>query len=156
MNRILTKPKITLLNDSDLFPERKYLPPEILERAVLSGNEYGWKRADFTEVVDTAVQNGLAVIGGQVQFRLSDGTCELYWHKYDPHPRNEREGWDEYCQRTKTECLAQFAIIPNDKELIGEGIRTFSFLSKKANEGIRLEEFLIFIIYFDDSKTSKR
>ena len=58
-------------------PEEKYLPAEILQKAILSGKEYGWKRHDFREVLEKAVKVGLGIIGGQVQFKLPDGTCEL-------------------------------------------------------------------------------
>ena len=54
---------------------RKYLPTEILQKAIVSGKEYGRKRTDFKEVVDKAVEVGLGIIGGQVQFKLPDGTC---------------------------------------------------------------------------------
>lgn len=59
--------------------EEKFLPNEILQKAIVSGNEYGWKRTDFKNVLEKAVENGLGIIGGQVQFKFPDGTCELYW-----------------------------------------------------------------------------
>jgi hypothetical protein len=86
--------------------EEKYLPKEILEKAIVSGKEYGWNRTDFKEVIDKAVEVGLGIIGGQVQFKLQDGTCELYWHKYDTTDRKLNENWKDYCQRTKEECLS--------------------------------------------------
>ncbi len=95
--------------------EQKYLPSEILLKSTLSGQEYGWKREDFKEVVDYAVKAGLAVVGGQVQFKLPDGTCELYWRKYDTKERAVNEGWTSYCNRTQKECLEQFKALPNKK-----------------------------------------
>ena len=71
--------------------EEKYLPAEISQKAILSGQEYGWKRTDFKEVVDKAVEVGLGIIGGQVQFKLPDGTCELDWHKYDTTERKSEK-----------------------------------------------------------------
>ncbi|WP_281541579.1 hypothetical protein [Maribacter aestuarii] len=73
--------------------EEKYLPTKILQKAILSGEEYGWKRTDFREVIDKAVEVGLGIIGGQVQYKFADGTCELYWHKYDTTGRKSRESW---------------------------------------------------------------
>ncbi|HET8860978.1 hypothetical protein [Marivirga sp.] len=133
--------------------EEKYLPTEILQKAIVSGNEYGWKRTDFKEVVDKAVEVGLGIIGGQVQFKLQDGTCELYWHKYDTTDRKLDENWKDYCQRTKEECLSQFEKIPTDKKLIREGIENFDFLKEKSKTNIELSDFLIFILYFNDLET---
>ena len=131
----------------------KYLPDNILQKAIVSGNEYGWKRVDFKEVLDEAIKVGLGIIGGQVQFNLPDGTCELYWHKYDTSDRVSGESWEEHCLRAKSECLNQFEKIPTDRELIKEGIENFEFLKAKSDQGLDLEKYLIFILYFNDSET---
>ncbi len=133
--------------------KEKYLPSEILQKAIVSGKEYGWKRADFKKVIDKAVEIGLGIIGGQIQFKLPDGTCELYWHKYDTRDRKSGENWKNYCLRTRKECLNQFENIPTDKELVEEGIKNFDFLKNKSKIGIQLEEYLIFILYFNNSET---
>jgi hypothetical protein len=133
--------------------EEKYLPTEILRKAILSGKEYGWKRTDFKEVVDKAVEVGLAITGGQVQFALPDGTCELYWHSYDTTGRSSGETWKAYCQRTKEECLYQFEKLPSDSELVKEGIDIFNFLKEKSKTDAILSDCLIYILYFDDLET---
>jgi hypothetical protein len=133
--------------------EEKYLPNEILQKAIVSGKEYGWKRDDFKEVVDKTVEIGLGIIGGQVQFKFQDGTCELYWHKYDTTERKPGENWNDYCQRTKKECLSQFEKLPTDTELINEGIQSFDFLKEKDKKNLKLGDFLIFILYFNDLET---
>ena len=48
------------------------LPKEIIEKSFRSGNEFGWKINDVPLVINAAVENNLAVIGGQVQFVLED------------------------------------------------------------------------------------
>lgn len=133
--------------------EEKYLPTEILQKAIVSGKEYGWKRADFKEVVNKAIEIGLAIVGGQVQFNLPDGTCELYWHKYNTTERKSAENWMDYCQRTKDECLSQFEKLPTNNELIKEGIESFKFLKEKSEINAELNDFLIFILYFNGSET---
>lgn len=133
--------------------EKQYLLTEILQKAIVSGKEYGWKRTDIKEVVDKAVEVGLGIIGGQVQFKLPDGTCELYWHKYDTTDRKSNENWKDYCHRTKQECLSQFEIIPTDSELVKEGIENFDFLKEKSKTEKTLSDFLIFILYFNDNVT---
>ncbi len=128
--------------------EEKYLPNEILQKAIVSGNEYGWKRTDFKNVLEKAVENGLGIIGGQVQFKLPDGTCELYWQKYDSTEKQSGENWTEYCERTKNECLDQFDNLPSDSELVKDGIENFEFLKEKKDLNLNLTEYLIFILYF--------
>ncbi|PKG44344.1 hypothetical protein, partial [Psychroflexus sp. MES1-P1E] len=88
-----------------------------------------------------------------VQFKLPDGTCELYWHKYDTTERKSEESWNEYCQRTKEECLSQFEKLPTDSELIKDGIESFKFLKEKSKTDILLDNYLIFILYFNDLET---
>ncbi|PSR52105.1 hypothetical protein AHMF7605_27030 [Adhaeribacter arboris] len=133
--------------------EQKYLPSEIINKSTLNSHEYGWKRKDFKEVVDYAVKAGLGVVGGQVQFMFPDGTCELYWHKYDTKEKLAGESWLSYCERTKQECLEQFEALPNNLRLIEEGIEKFRFLREKSEQGVELENYLIFILYFDNSET---
>tara|TARA_R110000868_G_scaffold37111_1_gene131289 strand:+ start:31976 stop:32431 length:456 start_codon:yes stop_codon:yes gene_type:complete len=133
--------------------EEEYLPSEILQKAIVSGKEYGWKRTDFKEVVNKAVEVGLGVIGGQVQFKFPEGTCELYWHKYDTTERKSGQSWKDYCQRTREECFRQFEKLPTDIELIREGIQSFDFLKEKSKSDTELSDFLIFILYFNDLET---
>jgi len=136
--------------------ELKYLPTEILQKAIVSGKEYGWKRVDFKETVKKAVEVGLGIFGGQVQFKLPDGTCELYWHKYDTTERKSGESWKDYCERTKEECLNQFQKLPTDIEFVKEGIESFDFLREKSRTEIILEDYLIFILYFNNPETEIR
>ena len=120
--------------------------------------ENGWSPISiwsdfFREVLEKAVKVGLGIIGGQVQFKLPDGTCELYWHKYDTTERKSGENWKEYCQRTKEECLSRFEKLPTDNELIKEGIESFDLLKEKSKN--KLSDFLIFILYFNDKETEQ-
>ena len=138
-----------------MLEEQKYLPNEILQRSIVSGKEYGWKRRDFEEVVEEAVKVGLGIMGGQVQIKLPDGTCELYWRNYDTHERVTDEDWVSYCDRTRQECFSKFEMLPANQTLIEEGIENFKLLKEKSEQGVNLEEYLIFILYFDGSETEK-
>jgi len=129
--------------------ELKFLPPEILSKAVRSGNEYGWKREDFHDVLNIAANANIGIIGGQVQFKLPNGTCELYWHQYDSNDQISNEPWKLYCQRTKKEVENAFAKLPSNLELVKEATEYFEFLAEKANDGVDIEQYLIFIIYFN-------
>jgi hypothetical protein len=56
------------------------LPPDLLARASLSGNEYAWPVNEIPSVIEAARAANLVSIGGELQFRLPDGgVCECYW-----------------------------------------------------------------------------
>ena len=136
-------------------PEEK-LPKELLEKSKISGKEYGWRKIDFPLVIEAAVENKLAIIGGQVQFIFNDGTCELYWEKYDTKGKSTLENWKQYVKRTAQECAEQFNKISDEDRLIKEGINNFDFLKEKSNnEKINLKEHLWFIIYFEEEYNIK-
>ncbi|MFN5539667.1 MAG: hypothetical protein ACK481_06390 [Candidatus Melainabacteria bacterium] len=133
--------------------EENRLAKSILDKAVRSGNEFGWKQSDFLEVVEAAKEFRMAIIGGQVQYVFPDGTCELYWLSYDPKPRLQNEKWLEYCNRTTYECSDIFQQLISKINIEKEAIESFEFLKEKKAEGININDFLIFILYFDDSET---
>ena len=125
------------------------LPKNILEKAVKNGKEYGWKETDLIEVINTAVENRLAIIGGQVQFAFEDGTCELYWLNYDSNNRFKNEDWLEYAKRTAKECIEKLQkIVSRNIEL--EALENFDFLKEKKAKGIDINDNLIFILYFEE------
>jgi hypothetical protein len=92
-------------NNNILTRTENRLPKLILDKAIKSTNEFGWTQNDFLEVVETARQNFMAIIGGQIQYVLTDGTCELYWLSYDPDKRQLNEDWLTYCNRTAKNVL---------------------------------------------------
>jgi hypothetical protein len=53
--------------------EEGALPPDIISRASLRGNEYAWPVETIPEVIEAARPNALVNIGGQLQFRFADG-----------------------------------------------------------------------------------
>ncbi|NLJ82429.1 MAG: hypothetical protein GX330_04815 [Bacteroidales bacterium] len=132
--------------------EEYRLPKKIRERAIESGNEFGWKQQDFKNVVEAARQVPMAVVGGQVQYVFNDGICELYWLSYDPDERQENEDWIAYCNRTANQVNQKFdkLIIQTDFE---REAQTFEFLKEKKNKGVDIDEHKIFIIYFNDNET---
>jgi hypothetical protein len=63
------------------------LPPEIAKGAELAGKELGWEINSFPEALTNAEALAYACVGGQFQFRLDVGTCEMYWLSADSEPR---------------------------------------------------------------------
>jgi len=129
-------------------PELK-LPAHFLEKAIKSGNEYGWKKGDVLDVIEAARQTHLAAIGGQVQYIWPDAICELYWLSYDSEDRKTKEEWVSYCNRTAFECSEKFKkLLPVDIEK--DAIKSFDFIQDKFEKGVRLDDHQIFILYFND------
>ena len=129
------------------------LPKSILDKAIKSTNEFGWTQNDFFEVVETARQNFIAIIGGQIQYVLADGTCELYWLSYDPDKRQLKEDWLTYCNRTAKECIDKFNQLILTTNFEKEALASFQFLADKKKSGVNINDYLTFILYFDDKET---
>jgi hypothetical protein len=132
--------------------EEKRLPEAILKKAIKSGNEFGWRQSDFIETVETARKLKLGIVGGQVQYVLPDGTCELYWLAYDPSERQPGEDWINYCNRTAGETVNKFEELIAKTNFEKEAL-TFNFLKDKKEKGLNIEDNRVFIIYFDDLET---
>ena len=133
--------------------EENRLPKTILDKAVKKGNEFGWRQSDFLEVIETARKLNLANLGGQVQYHFPDGTCELYWLSYDPTTRQQSETWTDFCTRTAIECKEKFQNLISQTNIEKEALENFDFLKDKKETGIKISDFLTFILYFDDSET---
>ncbi len=136
-----------------LTKQEQRLPKSILDKAIKSTNEFGWAQEDFPEVIEAARKIKLAVIGGQVQYVLPDGICELYWLSYDPAERQINETWLTYCDRTANECLEKFNKLIATTNIEEEAVTNFPFLADKKKSGIDIDKFLAFILYFDDKET---
>ena len=129
--------------------EERYLPPDILSKAVRSGEEYGWQFDDLPAALAQARTAGLAVLGGQVQFKLPDGICELYWQNADSAPQQAGEPWDTYVERSHREVRAGLDRLPSAEALVNEGLARFAFLKQRAVAGVDLGRFLCFVCYFE-------
>jgi hypothetical protein len=131
------------------------LPTNILEKAVISGNEYGWRRPDVVAVIKAAPSSGLAVLGGQIQFVVPDGTCELYWMNFDPTDRKPEESWEAYAIRSSEETLALVDGVMS-VDLVQEGINHFGILKENQSQGLDLEQHLLFIVYFQAQEEAEQ
>jgi hypothetical protein len=132
--------------------EERRLPETILNKAVKSGNEFGWRQTDFIDTIETARKLKLGIVGGQVQYVFQDGTCELYWLSYDPRERQVGEDWIDYCNRTADETIKKFKELITKTDFDKE-TSSFDFLRDKKSKGVNIEDKKIFIIYFNDTET---
>jgi hypothetical protein len=127
------------------------LPQHILDKAIKIFNEYGWRKEDFIDVVKAAKEIPMAVIGGQVMYFLPDGTCELYWRSYDPADRKPEENWITYCNRTAKECIEKFKVLVTSIDIKAEAL-TIPFLENKDKEDVNIDDYKVFVLYFDDAE----
>ncbi|MBO9703480.1 MAG: hypothetical protein J7604_24950 [Sporocytophaga sp.] len=132
--------------------EERRLPETILNKAIRSGNEFGWRQTDFIETIEAARKLKMGIVGGQVQYVFPDGTCELYWLSYDPSERQVGEDWIKYCNRTSDETIKKFKDLITKTDFDKETF-TFDFLRDKKLKGVSIEDNKVFIIYFNDTET---
>lgn len=83
-----------------------------------------------------------------MQFRLAEGTCELYWQAFDVGPRRSGETWHHFLARSRREVEAAVSRLPADDELVADGLAHFELLREKAAAGVDLESVLWFVCYF--------
>jgi hypothetical protein len=108
------------------FPE-KLLPPSLLQRAILRGNEYAWLLDDIPGVIEAVREADLVSVGGQLQFRFPEGgTCECYWVEVDTYqtvPINLP--WAERVTRTAEAALADLRELQTRWDFLAEGRTAF-------------------------------
>lgn len=133
--------------------EELRLPRNLLDKAIISGNEYGWRQYDLLDVIEAARQIPMAVLGGQVQYILPNGTYELYWLDYDSSNRKEGEEWKSYCKRSANECSSKVSQLFSNTDIEAEAINAFEELKTIVQNNKQLVTYKVFILYFDDSET---
>jgi hypothetical protein len=122
------------------------LPPEILLRASLRDNEYGWTVSAFPAALAAAERYELACLGGQLQFRVDTSVAEAYWCNADSSERMPEEAWHHYVQRSCKEVKDKFTELVRDldvQKLIAEWPALSTLLSGRDPEAV-----LFFVAYF--------
>lgn len=127
------------------------LPPDVLAGATLRGNEYGWNISDFPHALKKAEGYELACLGGQFQFRVEDGTCEMYWLASDSTERHSGEPWAEYSKRSCAEVRKGFSKLVNDTDFARQAL-DWPLLKTKITEGFDPLLSLVFVAYFITEK----
>ena len=130
------------------------LPIELRDRSSLRGGEYAWPINDIPDVIQAAQLANLSSVGGQLQFRLSDGgTCECYWVEVD-----RLEGlppslpWAERVSQTAERALAAFEDLRTRFDFIGEGRKAFSaHFDKYEAGGGDINQAMCFVWYLESN-----
>lgn len=113
------------------------LPRELTEGATLQGNEYGWLISEFPFALARAPRLGYACLGGQFQYRHSDGAIyEMYWLEADSSEREPTELWEQFAQRSCEEVSTKYHSL-----LQSAGLR-------KATKQSDSKADLVFVAYF--------
>ena len=123
------------------------LPPEITQGATARGNEYGWTLDAFPQALEKAQVLGYACLGGQFQFRLDDGTYEMYWLNADSDDRHEGEPWAEYIRRSCGEVLYRFKAVVASADFPKED-SSWPSLATAMAQGLSIANHLVFVAYF--------
>jgi hypothetical protein len=91
-----------------------------------------------------------AVVGGQLQFLVPDGTCELYWRAIDSSgPQRASETWFDYVRRSHAEVREALRRLPDIRVLVAEAVQNFGVLEQHAATGVDLVKYACFICYFE-------
>jgi hypothetical protein len=132
------------------------LPAEILVRATKSGKEFAWPIEDIPQVIEAARQENLLNLGGQLQFILPDGICELYWIEVDPLKKvPETLSWRDKVECSASEALAAFDTLRKERDFIAEGRKAFpDYLAKYEKAGGILNDVMRFVWYVDAQPNS--
>jgi len=123
------------------------LPSEVAYGATMRGNEYGWQIPAFADALEQAEALGYACLGGQFQFRVPDGTCEMYWLNSDATGRTAGESWSDYCHRSCAEVLRGFNRMIRETDFRAEASK-WHVLSTKVPGGFDPLSALVFVACF--------
>lgn len=127
------------------------LPSDLLETAIYSGQEVGWKIELFPAVLKRAAAHGLACIGGQFQWVFPDGTCEAYWLNADAPTHLAGETWSAFVTRSEQQVSEGFSRLVSTVNFDTEA-ENWEFLKTKREQGIILSDHLLFVAYFNSQE----
>jgi hypothetical protein len=134
------------------------LPPEILQRGSCARGEYAWRIEDIPDVIEAARRSNLISIGGQLQFRLPDGTTgECYWVEVDTYKSvDEALPWEERVSRTAEVALRDFEALRKGVDFIAEGRVSFApRLDALVAQGRDPADFMYFVWYVRSEADAK-
>jgi hypothetical protein len=122
------------------------LPPQLTRGASLRGNEYGWPISAFPEALEKARSLGVACLGGQFQFRVSDSIYEMYWLSADPSDRRDHEPWSAFSNRSCSEVIHKFEAFVSKTDFVKEAAAHWKLDASAV-------ETLVFVAYFVSEST---
>jgi hypothetical protein len=115
------------------------LPAEILAKGSIRGGEYAWRAEDIPAVICAAREAGLVNIGGQLQFRRPEFTCECYWVEVDTYKGVPSDlPFKVRVDRTAEAASGAFETLSREVDLLAEGRNAFpNVLGSYDDEALR-------------------
>jgi hypothetical protein len=132
-------------------PPEAALPKNLRARARLSGNEWAWAVSDIPALIDAGRAAGLLNVGGQLQFRFPEATCELNWIEVDTSEAAQSDlPWRKRVERTAAAALTQFRALCDRYDFLSEGQTVFGrqIDAYRAKGGDPLDA-MCFVWYFE-------
>ena len=127
----------------DSNPTASPLPPQISNRASISGNEYGWELSAFPDALRSAEGLGSPVLA--VSFSsAADAVYEMYWLDADATERTVGEPWSAYCHRSCNEVGERFNALVAETAFQAEAANWVALLERTAI-GSDLRNNLVFV-----------
>ena len=101
-------------------------PKHLLKRASLRGKEYAWSLDDIPHVIAAAKAVDLVSLGGQLQFRLADGsTCECYEVEVNTSELLKNLPRTAWINLSAAEATRQFLALTSKFNFINQGKAAF-------------------------------
>jgi hypothetical protein len=140
---------------SSVDPER-HLPAELLKRASYDGRECAWRVADIPLVIEAARALNMVSIGGQLQFRFPNATCEVYSMEVQPFCQMApRLSWNERVAESARFALRQFTDLLSRYDLVEEGRLMFPVVFRgEEQQGRNPRDGMWFVWYLNEPKSS--
>jgi hypothetical protein len=134
-----------------MYPLDAVLPPRLLERATLRGTEYAWPVDDIPAVIEAARAANLVNVGGQLQFRFSDGkTAELDWIAVDTLVSDDLP-WSNRVHLAAEVALFEFKSLKARYDFIAEGRAAYGkYLEALEASGGTVADALCFVWYLEE------
>jgi hypothetical protein len=125
------------------------LPKRVREKAlVTTGGEHARRMGDVVEAIEAGRAAGLACLGGQVQWKYQEVTCEAYWLDFDPDERGESESWPEYVERSSDEAIGKFRKLCEATDFRQRALEWEAIRAWVHQHGSDPDEYLWFPVYF--------
>ncbi|MEH6664296.1 MAG: hypothetical protein V7678_05550 [Brevundimonas sp.] len=126
------------------------LPDDVVSAASQRGGEYAWRPSDIPRVIEAGRKAGLASLGGQLQFRTPDGTCECYWVDVDTSSVvSQSLSWSDRVNLSAEVALNSFEHLAEAYDFTSEGRSSFRHLQDFEAAGGDLQAVLWFVWYLE-------
>lgn len=130
------------------------LPPHLMLRVHTTSNEPAWRIEDFLDVLHAAASEGYVFLAGNFQWQPPQGTCDAYWLNVESSSQEKGEPWMTYVYRAAQEVEADFNRLVQQTDFNAVA-REWDVLRQLESEGADLNDYLVFVAYFESVHSSE-